>query len=187
MKKILLGIFVSTWLIACNDKKAEEKTASATSSETSAETKKAATEVLDLSEADQVKVGLASFAKGDIDGMTASFDDNVRYLFSGGDSLIGKQAVKDYFIGRWKIIDSFMYSENILLPIKINESQSPKYASVGKWVLAWSFAHVKYKNGKWLHFWLHTDYHYNDAGKINTIVQYIDRRPIWEAAKDLMK
>lgn len=187
MKKILLGILISAFAIACNDKKADEKTASATSSETSTETKKAATEVLDLSEADQVKAGLAAFAKGDIDGMTSSFDDNVRYLFSGGDSLIGKQAVKDYFNGRWKIIDSFMYSENILLPIKINESQSPQYATVGKWVLAWSFAHVKYKNGKWLHFWLHTDYHYDDAGKINTIVQYIDRRPIWEATKDLMK
>src|SRR5262249_2516403 len=106
---------------------------------------------------------------------------------SSGDSLIGKQAVKDYFNGRWKIIDSAMYSENIYLPIKINESQSPKYATVGKWVLSWAFTHVKYKNGKWLHFWIHTDYHYNDAGKINTIVQYIDRRPIWDATKDLMK
>jgi len=187
MKKILFGIFVCAFLFACNDKKAEEKTASATSSETPAETKKAATEVLALSEADGVKAGQTAFINRDIDGMTANFDDNVKYFFSGGDSLIGKQAVKDYFNGRLKIIDSAMYSESIFLPIKINESQSPQYATVGKWVLTWNLTHVKYKNGKWLHFWIHTDYHYDDAGKVNTVVQYIDRRPIWDATKDLMK
>lgn len=187
MKKILFGVFVSVFLIACNDKKEEEKTAADTTTPSTTETKKAATEVLDLSEADGVKTGQTAFTNHDVDGMTANFDDNVKYFFSGGDSLIGKQAVKDYFSGRLKIIDSAMYSENIFLPIKINESQSPKYALVGKWVLAWNLAHIKYKNGKWLHFWIHTDYHYDDAGKVNSVVQYIDRRPIWDATKDLMK
>jgi hypothetical protein len=117
--------------------------------------------------------------------MTANFDDNVRYFFSGGDSLIGKQKVKDYYTGRWKLIDSIMYSENVVLPIRINESQSPKYATPGKWVLNWTFAHVKYKNGKWIHFWIHTDYYFNDAGKVSTVVQYIDFHPIREATKGM--
>ena len=183
MKNFLFGVFISVFFISCNEK-AEEKTASDTSTGTT-ETKKPATEVLDLSEADGVKAGSAAFLKGDIDGMTAGFDDNIRYFFSGGDSLIGKQKVKDYYTGRWKLIDSVTYSETILLPIKINESQSPQYATLGKWVLTWNFAHVKYKNGKWIHFWIHTDYHYDDAGKVNTVVQYIDRHPIMEATKGM--
>jgi len=185
MKKFLFGAFISVFFISCNDK-AEEKTTSETAAPTT-ETKKPATEILDLSEADGVKAGSAAFIKGDIDGMTANFDDNVKYYFSGGDSLIGKQKVKDYYTGRWKLIDSVMYSETVLLPIKINESQSPQYATLGKWVLSWNLAHVKYKNGKWLHFWIHTDYHYNDAGKVNTVVQYIDRHPIMEATKGMTK
>ena len=184
MKKFLFGVIISTTFISCADK-AEEKPTTEATAPTTTETKKAATEVLDLSEADGIKAGSAAFTKGDIDGMTAGFDDNIRYFFSGGDSLIGKQAVKDYYTGRWKLIDSVMYSESVYLPIKINESQSPQYATLGKWVLSWNFAHVKYKNGKWLHFWIHTDYAYNDAGKVKTVVQYIDRRPIMEATKGM--
>ena len=183
MKKFLFGVLISAFFISCNDK-AEEKTTSETSAPTT-ETKKPATEILDLSEADGVKAGSVAFTKGDIDGMTANFDDNVKYYFSGGDSLDGKQKVKDYYTGRWKLIDSVIYSETVLLPIKINESQSPQYATLGKWVLTWNLVHVKYKNGKWLHFWIHTDYHYNDAGKVNTVVQYIDRHPIMQATKGM--
>jgi hypothetical protein len=119
--------------------------------------------------------------------MTANYDDNARFLWSGGDSAVGKAAIMDYWKGRWKLIDSLNFSDIILLPVKINESQSPQYATPGKWVLAWTFSHVKYKNGKTLHFWVHTDYHYNDAGKIDATIQYIDRQPIVEATKDLMK
>lgn len=187
MKKILFGTFVSLFLIACNDKKEEEKTATATSSETSAETKKAPTDILDNSEANGVRAGLTAMTKKDVSGLTADYDDNAHYYFSGGDSLIGKQAITNYWNGRMNIIDSINFSEIITLPIRINESQSPKYATVGKWVLTWTLTHVKYKNGKWIHFWVHTDYYYNDAGKINTVVQYLDFHPIREATKDLMK
>ena len=79
MKKFLLGVIISTIFISCAEK-AEEKPTSEISAP-AAETKKPATEVLDPSEADAVKAGLAAFTKGDIDGMIASFDDNVRYFF----------------------------------------------------------------------------------------------------------
>lgn len=182
MKKVFFGVFISVLLIACNEK-TESTQATSTNETPSTPEKKAATEILELSEADGVKAGLAAFTKGDIDGMTAGFDDNIRYIFSGGDSLIGKQAVKDYYTGRWKLIDSVMYSEEIYLPIRINESQSPKYATVGKWIFSWGLAHVKYKNGKKLNFWVHTDYYYNDAGKVATVVQFLDRYPIMQATK----
>lgn len=183
MKKILFGVLVSTIIISCAEK-AEEKPKDETAAVTT-ETKKPATEVLDLSEADGVKAGITALANKDVNAMSANYDDNIRYFWSGGDSVVGKQAVMDYWNSRFKIIDSLNFSDVILLPIKINESQSPQYATPGKWVMAWTFSHVKYKNGKWLHFWVHTDYHYNDAGKINTVVQYIDRQPITEATKGM--
>lgn len=187
MKKLLFGVFISAFIISCNDEKKEEKPAATEPTATSETKKPAATEILDLSEADGIKAGFAALAKGDVDAMTAGYDDNVRYLWSGGDSAIGKKAVMDYWNGRLKLIDSLNFSEVILLPIKINESQSPKYATVGKWVLAWNFSHVKYKNGKTLHFWVHTDYHYNDAGKVDAVVQYIDRAPINAATMGMKK
>jgi hypothetical protein len=109
----------------------------------------------------------------------------VAYRWSNLDSVMGKEAVIDYWNGRLKLIDSLSFSDVILLPIRVNESQSPKYARLGKWVFAWNFSHVKYKNGKWLHFWVHTDYHYNDAGKVDVVMQYIDRQPIMMATKGM--
>lgn len=184
MKKVFFGVLVSTIFISCAEK-AEEKTASETTPATT-ETKKAATEVLDLSEADGVKAGIAALANKDAIGMTASYADNVLLRWSGGDSSMGKQAAIDYWNGRFKLIDSISFADNIFLPIKVNEPQS-KYSTPGKWILAWSFSHVKYKNGKSLNIASHTDYHYNDAGKIDVVIQYIDRQPIMEATKDLMK
>lgn len=183
MKKIILGVFLSAFLFACNNEKAE--TTGTTDAATTTETK-TGDELLAISEGDGVKSSMLAFSKGDVDGMTANYDDNVRQLWSGGDSLIGKKAVQDYYNGRLKLIDSITYSENVLLPVKVNNQQS-QYQALGKWVLHWTLAHVKYKNGKKLNFWIHTDYHYNDAGKIDIVIQYIDRNPIVEATKDLMK
>ena len=184
MKKLLFGVFISLFIISCAEK-AEEKSSTQDATPTSTDAKKPPTEVLDLSEADVVKAGSNALANKDIAGMVANYADDVRYFWSGGDSVIGKQAVVNYWNGRMKIIDSINFSETILLPIRINESQSPQYATVGKWVMAWNFSHVKYKNGKTIHFWVHTDYHFNDEGKINTVVQYMDRAPILEATKGL--
>jgi hypothetical protein len=63
--------------------------------------------------------------------MAANFDDNIRYTWSGGDSLIGKKAVQDYYKGRWNLLESLTITEPIVLPVQVNESQS-KYAPTGK-------------------------------------------------------
>ena len=185
MKKFLFGVLISTIFISCAEKAEEKPAVTEATASTTTETKKAGTEVLDLSEADGVKAGFAALANLDVNGMTGSYDDNIAYRWSGGDSAIGKKAVIDYWNGRFKLIDSLSFSDIVLLPIRINESQNPKYALVGKWVLAWNFTHVKYKNGKSLHFWVHTDYHYNDAGKVDLVIQYMDRQPINEATKGI--
>jgi hypothetical protein len=40
---------------------------------------------------------------------------------------------------------------------------------------------VKYKTGKKLMFWVHTDYHFDANDKIDRAIQYIDMAPIKEA------
>ena len=80
------------------------------------------------------------------------------------------------------MIDSLSFSDHIAVPLMARVQQS-QAAPPGKWVLTWSFAHVKYKNGKRLNFWVHNVNHYNDAGKVDFVGQYLDRHPIIEATK----
>jgi len=187
MRKFLTGAVISLVLLSCNDDKKDEvaKTADA-AAETAgaAPEKKAPAEMLDLSAADGIKQSFAAFTKGDVDAMAANFADNVHYYWSSGDSLIGKQAVIDYYKGRWKVIDSASVSETIVLPMMSNESQS-KFAPTGKWVFYWGFWHVKYKNGKKIDFWMHNANHYNDAGKVDQVGQFLDRHQIIEATKGM--
>lgn len=177
MKKLLLIAVTGILFSACGDKKSDDsKTTTASTPE-----KKPATEILDLSAADPVTNSLAAFSKGDLDGMVANYDENVRYTWSSGDSVIGKKALKEYYAGRWKLIDSISFSSPIKLPLQVNESQQPQVAPPGKWVLYWVMTNVKYKNGKKLAFWQHSVNHFNDAGKIDFVGQYIDRYPIMQA------
>lgn len=181
MKKFLFGVFISAFLLSCSDEKKDEATASTeATTTTSPEPKKTGDEILDMSETDGVKKGLTAFSQGDIEGMTADYADTVFQLWSGLDSLRGKKAVQDYYKSRWALIDSLNFSDHILVPLKANVQQS-MYAPTGKWILAWSFAHVKYKNGKKIDFWVHNVYHYNDANKIDFVGQYLDRDPIMKA------
>jgi hypothetical protein len=183
MKKVFFGVFISALLIACNNEKTEEKPA-ATESTATPEAKKTGDEILNMSEADDAKNSLQAFAKGDVAGMTAHYDDNAKYYWSGGDSLTGKKAIQDYYTGRLKLIESLKVIDQVVLPVKVNMSQAPAHA-LGKWVLVWSNAEVKYKNGKTIKFWTHTDYHYNDAGKVDVAIQYIDRHQLIEATKGM--
>jgi hypothetical protein len=182
MKKVLLGVVISAFLIACNSETKEEVKpvdSSAPAAKTGGD------EILAMSEADQAKNSLLAFAKGDVAGMTAAYDDNAKLYWSSGDSLTGKQAIADYYTGRWKLIETVNVIDQVVLPVKVNTSQAPQHA-LGKWVLVWSNIEVKYKNGKTIRFWTHNDYHYNDGGKVDVAIWYIDRQQIMEATKDLM-
>jgi hypothetical protein len=190
MKKILSGFVISAILISCGGDKKDGEMAMGkdTTMAAATETAKApaGAELLEMSKADPVKKGMMAFSSKDIEGMTAEYADTVHYTWSSGDSLIGKQAVKDYYNGRLKLIDTLTYSDFILLPVKVNESQTPM-APTGDWVLAWAFAHVKYKNGKKLNFWVHQVNHYNSGGKIDFVGQYLDRAPINAATMGMKK
>jgi len=181
-KSFFLLWAVAALLWACNNEKTEKETKDAVTTTD----KNSGDELLAMSEAESARNALIAFSKGDIDAMTANYDDNVRQVWSSGDSLVGKKAVQDYYKGRWNLIDSLNFSDHVVLPVKMNVQQS-QYAPTGKWVLHWAFTHVKYKNGKKLDFWIHQVSHFNDAGKIDFVGQYLDRHPIIEATKDLVK
>jgi hypothetical protein len=152
MKKIfLLALISSLMLWGCENKPKSEINGTETMTAGNETKAKPMMELLDLSTMAPVKASFDAFSKGDMDGFTAGMADNVRFTWSSGDSLIGKQAIKDYYNGRFKLIDSINFTDHIFVPVKANEAQSP-YAPAGKWVLHWSFAHVKYKNGKKINF-----------------------------------
>jgi SnoaL-like domain len=180
MKKIFSVIIIAALFTACNS---EEKKAESATSETNTEAGKAPVEI--LNDSNMVAASMAAFAafeNKDIEGYTASMDDNVMFRWSGGDSLVGKAAVKTYYSGRYNIIDTIKFSDHIMLPLMANTSPNG-VVSAGKWLLSWYKVNVKYKTGKAITFWAHNTQHFNDAGKIDQFNQYIDRHPIMEASK----
>ena len=185
MKKILSVIFISALLFACNN---EEKKGEAAAPEVKSGKAAAPVELInDSNLVNTVKAAFVAFENKDIEGYTANLADNVMFRWSGGDSLSGKQAVKDYYTGRFNIIDNIKFSDHIFLPLMANVSPNGGATAPGKWMLSWYRVNVKYKNGKAIMFWAHNAQHYNDAGKIDQFVQYIDRHPLMEATKDMIK
>jgi hypothetical protein len=185
MKKIISVIFVAAILYACNT---PEKKVDGPAMDNKSETGKAPVELInDSSLVNSVKAAFAAFENKDIEGYTANLADNVMFRWSGGDSLVGKQAVKDYYTSRFNVIDNIKFSNHIFLPLMANVSPNGGATATGKWMLSWFQTNVKYKNGKAIKFLGHNAQHYNDAGKVDQFTQYIDMRPIMEASKDLVK
>jgi len=184
MKKIISALILSACIWGCNNEKSNEVQAPAAA----ADKAPAPVELLnDSVMVNNSKAAFAAFENKDIEAYTANMDEKVMFRWSGCDSLAGKQAVKDYYLGRFAIIRQIKFSEHILLPLKANVSPNGGVTSTGKWMLSWYRTDVTYTNNKSITFWAHNAQHYNDAGKIDQMVQYIDRLPILEASKDLVK
>ncbi|HTQ26500.1 MAG TPA: nuclear transport factor 2 family protein [Puia sp.] len=182
MKKLFLFVAGCVCIMACNNKTSDQTTAK--DSTATAEPKPLPqTEFADQKYTDIGKKGNAQMESGDVDGWLTQFSDNAHYNWSGGDSLVGKAAIAAYWKNRRaKVIDSIKFSYDIWLPIKVNTPQKgPDRAGI--WLLGWSQVNVKYKNGKKLTFWHHTDYHFDNNDKVDLVVQYLDRAPINAALK----
>jgi len=178
MRKILILASACITLLACNNEQkpeAETKSESATADSSAA---KPPSEFADAKYTDLGKKQMAQFESGDIDGWLAGFADNAVYRWSSGDSLAGKAKIAGYWKKRrTDVIDSIKFTNDIWLPLKINVPQT-SFDSPGIWLLNWYQVNVKYKNGKKLMFWVHTDYHFDNADKVDNAIQYIDRAPI---------
>ncbi|HYF32689.1 MAG TPA: hypothetical protein VD993_16300 [Chitinophagaceae bacterium] len=175
MRKFLFGLSCLVLFTACDNSAGKEGIAN--NADSAAATPKQA-EFADAKYAEQAKVAMAKFETGDVEGWLADYADNAVFLWSNGDSLAGKTAIVDYWTNRRKnAIDSIDFSNDIWLPIKVNTPQrGPDMPGI--WLLSWQQVDVKYKTGKKLTFWVHTDFHYNEADKIDRAIQYIDFAPI---------
>jgi hypothetical protein len=180
MKKVFIAFILSGILLACNNSKTE---ADKTITKGASDTKTQPAEFADAKYMDMGRQHMQKFEKGDIDGWTEMFADNAVYDWSAGDSLAGKKAILDYWKNRrTNVIDSIQFSNDIWIPIKINQPQKGP-DQPGIWLLSWYQVNVKYKTGKKLQFWVHTDYHFNENDKVDRAIEYIDRAPIKAATE----
>lgn len=129
------------------------------------------------------KDGLAKLVSGDIDGWSASWADNIVWVRNNGDSIAGKEALLKYWKDRrGNAIDSLAFSNEVWLPVKVNQSQGTE--ATGVWLLAWYKVYARYKpGGKSMTQWMHMDYHYDANDKVDRIIQYQDSAPIAAAMK----
>jgi hypothetical protein len=179
MKKMFVLALGATLFFGCNNEKATEAT---TTTETApaaaaADVKAAPAEFADAKYGDMGRKALAALSAGDIDGWMANYADNAVYVWNNGDSLAGKTAIMDYWKKRrTEAIDSITFTNQIFLPIKVNQPQSVEQPGV--WLLGWYMTSAKYKTGKRMTQWINTNMHFNDADKIDRVVQILDRVPI---------
>jgi hypothetical protein len=181
MKKLLSMAAGCCILLACNNQPAAETTKTDSTATTAAETKPATAKDVEFADAKYMDIGkaaLAAMSKGDVPGWLGNYADNAVYIWSAGDSLAGLPAITKYWTDRrTNVIDSIAFSNDIWLAIKVNKPQrGPDMAGI--WLMGWYQFNTKYKNGKRVGGWIHVDMHFNDAGKIDRTIQYIDRAPI---------
>jgi SnoaL-like domain len=183
MKKVLAWAFSASLLFACtNQKSADDKAEVKTDSVAAAPAKQLPAEFADAKYAEIGKKGIAALSSGDIDAWMTTFADNAVYLWNNGDSVVGKAAITAYWKKRrGDVIDSINFTNDIWLPIKVNQPQ--RMEQPGVWLLSWYFTSAKYKTGKKMSQWIHTDYHFDGNDKIDRVIQYLDRAPINAAIK----
>jgi hypothetical protein len=178
MRKILLAVTCLLMMAAC--KNAADKTMKpviASAPESKTPKSHGAVEFADQRYVDMCKSSLTKFASGDIDGWVSGFADDVILRWSAGDSLAGKAAIAKYWKDRrMNTVDSIQVSNEIWLPVNVNQPQSGE--AKGIWVLNWHQVHATYKNRQTRTFWVHIATHYNNDNMIDEIVQYVDRAPI---------
>jgi hypothetical protein len=178
MRNILLGTIFLIVLSACKNEADKTEQTTAIKSET-AQTPPPV-EFADQKYIDMGKKTLEQFASGDIDGWASGFADNIILRWSAGDSLAGKEAIVKYWKDRrMNAVSSIQTSNEIWLPVKVNQPQSVE--TKGTWLLNWHQVKATYKNNETLTFWVHIDMHYNNDMKIDEIIQYVDRAPIQAA------
>jgi hypothetical protein len=175
MRNILLGACCLIIISACKNEAEKTDQPTAIKSETTKSPRPV--EFADQKYIDMGKKSFQQFISGDIDGWASGFADDIIFRWSAGDSLAGKEAIVKYWKDRrMNVINSLQTSNDIWLPVTVNEPQATE--SKGTWLLNWHQVKATYKNNETLTFWVHIDMHYNNDMKIDQIIQYLDRAPI---------
>lgn len=176
MRKLFPAFIASVLILSCEDKK--EPSPSEPLVKSSTEETPAQSEFADSKYMEWGKQRLVQFENGDIDTWGSQFSENAVYQWSAGDSVAGKDDIIKYWKERRKnVIETIKFTNDIWLPIKVNQSQKGPDLP-GNWLLSWYQVDVTYKTKKSLTYWVHTDIHYNERDQVDRVIQYIDRAPI---------
>jgi ketosteroid isomerase-like protein len=188
MKKILSLLIIPVLLYGCSNaadeqKKKDEAAAMPAEAAKPADAKPmAAAEIGDPKYIAIGKAGLEAMHNHDVNSFTDKYADNVVYIWNNGDSLVGKAAVVKYWNDRFAtVLDSLSFSNQIWLPVKVNQPQSIE--APGTWLMTWYMVSAKYKNGKSMHQWIHNTMHFNADDKVDRVLQFRDQAPIMAAMK----
>lgn len=179
----MLGfVLLSASLFSCNQGETKADAAAETPKEPAAAATPAPAEFADPKYAAIGKKGLEALSAGKVDEWMEQFADNAVYVWNNGDSLTGKAAISDYWKKRrGEVIDSISFSQQIWLPVKVNQPQANE--GPGVWLLSWYRVNAAYKGGKGMQQNIHTAMHFNASDKIDRLIQYLDRAPIASAIK----
>lgn len=178
MKKLLV-VLAGACLLACTSPKAEQP--AELPEEAPVPVDPGPVEIADPSTADICKAGLVALASGDVDGFTNAFADQAMWRYNSGDSIVGKEAITKYWKDRRaNVIDRIAFSKEFWLAVNVNTPPNDVVLP-GKWVFGWFKTDVTYKGGKTMTQWIHNDYHLNSEGKIDLVIQYLDRLSVAQA------
>lgn len=173
MKKLFLCVLVVSLFVSC---KKETATESGTAPTVAAETD-APLAFADAKYTAMGKESLAALSKGDMDTWMANYADNAKYYWNSGDSLVGKPAIDAYWRDRRNnLIETITFTNDIWIPLQVNKLENVN--TNGIWLLGWYKTTAKYKGGKTMSQYIHTDFHFNQDGKIDEVHQYVDRASI---------
>lgn len=174
MRNLIIALLGCALLWACNQPKSEEH----------ASVTKQPMEIGDSKYIDISKQMLRDICEGNVDAFTAQLSDNTQFNWNYLDSLLGKDAIVEYWKDRrTKVIDTLTYTGDIWIVVKANEPPA-KGLPTGTWVFGWYKATAKYiPTGKSMTQWIHQVQHFDEKDKVDYTAQFLDRIPIHAALR----
>lgn len=172
MKKILF-VFSTLFMFACNSASTDQAKTEVQPEAASPAASTVASVILPASEYKPMQDAIQAYADGNLDAFLAGMDDNVKIYYPGpGDSLVGKQAVTQFFKTRLDSVVSAAAVRPVFMAMDNREVNNG--AAPGKWIMAWYTWNIKYKNGKTAVFPIQITQHMNAAGKVDMGIWYYD-------------
>jgi hypothetical protein len=170
MKNLLL-LLTCGILLACNQSKHESQIA-----------EKPPVEIADSKYIDLSKVALTALCQGNVDGFIQSYSDDAKFHWNYGDSLVGRQAILEYWKERRSsVIDTIAFTNEIWLAVKANVPT--QNVGPGVYVFSWAQYDIKYLNGNSISMNIHMVFGIDSTDQINFTYQYLDRLLISNALK----